>query len=484
MHIPIKSFFRQKSRTGAILPLFLLLTASAVPAFADHALIVGVNEYPKLNAGSNLEGCVNDVHSIETLLKAQGFEVTSLLNENATKRTIFDTLAALKKTSRKNERFVFYFAGHGTIASSGASTLLPYDASEKNETADIGRDELYRALLAVPAQSRTVFLDSCFSGGLTRSLEGRKVKKTRSYHRVSAKRRDIAEDKTDSNDHIAGGAEIVYFTASLANQTSGEDDFEAVRGGVFTHFLTSRLQKATATTLWSEVQKDVTGEVADYMEQTQTPRLSPTDYAGKHLFEGKNPPPPEPKPEPKPTPVPKPDPKPEPKPTPVPKPEPEPKPLPTPTPNRTVWDDFNEDHSVPAVFSMKMTPNSVLIGINEPFSFEAKIGAFEGWLVLLEKDVDGKVYLLSPRKGDLAAAKVKANSTVRLPGTSGKNYAADAIGVERVKAILFTSEENAKALIKAFPEAGMEPRKLKHIIEVEATRLPFYTCNLLFGVGE
>ncbi len=176
MHIPIKSFFRQRSRTEAILPLFLLLTASAVPAFADHALIVGVNEYPKLNAGSNLEGCVNDVHSIETLLKAQGFEVTSLLNENATKRTIFDTLAALKKTSRKNERFVFYFAGHGTIASSGASTLLPYDASEKNETADIGRDELYRALLAVPAQSRTVFLDSCFSGGLTRSLEGRKVK--------------------------------------------------------------------------------------------------------------------------------------------------------------------------------------------------------------------------------------------------------------------------------------------------------------------
>ena len=451
---------------GAILPFFLLPCALvSKPALADHALVIGVNEYPKLIPGSNLEGCVNDAHSLETLLKAQGFEVTTLVNDGATKRNIFDTLETLKKTSRKNERFVFYFAGHGTVASDGASTLLPHDASEKNEASDIGRDELYRALLAVPARSRTVLLDSCFSGGLTRSLEGRKVKKTRSYHRAAARRINVVGAKNDSNDLISGGTDIVYFTASLANQTSGEDDFEATRGGVFTHFLTSRLQKANKETLWSEVQKDVTGEVADYMEQTQTPRLSPTEYAGKRLFEGKT----EPKPDP--APDPKPDPKPEPKPTPIPQ------------PNRTVWDDFNEDHSVPAVFSLKMTPEAVWIAPDQPFTFEAKIGAVEGWLVLLEKDVDGRVYLLSPHSSDVAAAKVKANSVIRFPGSPDKNYAADKVGTERVKAILFTSEENALALIKAFPAEGAEPRNLRRIVEVGEKRLAFYTCYLLFGVG-
>lgn len=442
--------------------LFGLLSVGA--ARADHAVIVGVNEYPRLAQGSNLEGCVNDAQGIERTLKAQGFEVVRLTNEAASKSGIMESLARMKTVNRPDERFVFYFAGHGTVASDGASTLLPGDASEKDERSDIGRDELYQAVLAIPARSRTVLLDACFSGGLSRKGIGHRVKKTRAYRRGGAQaaplRRDI-EAGGDSNDHIAGGAEIVYFAASLANQTSGEDDFDGVRGGVFTHFLTARLQKSNPQTRWNEVQKDVTGEVADYMDQTQTPKLSPAEYSDRRVFEGREMPKPDPKPQPD--------------------VKPEPKPNDRPEPKRTVWDDFNEDHTDTAQFRLTMSPAQNAVKTGQNFHFEVT-SAQSGWLVLLEKDTDGKVYLLTPKEGKLANARIDANANLRLPLDPGRDYMADTRGIERVKAILFTSEENAQALIKAFPADGVEPRKMRRILETSSPRQAFYTFGLTFEV--
>ena len=65
---------------------------------------------------------------------------------------------------------------------------------------------------------------------------------------------------------------------------------------------------------------------------------------------------------------------------------------------------------------------------------------------------------------------------------AGREYTADARGLERVKAILFTSEENALALVKAFPADGAEPRKLRRIMETESRRQSFYTFGLTFEV--
>ncbi len=449
-------------RAGGTAALLLCGALTAGPVQADRAVVIGVNEYPKLAQGSNLEGCVNDAKGIERTLTAQGFEVVSLVNEQASRSGIMDALARMKTLARPDERFVFYFAGHGTVATDGASTLMPGDASEKDERSDIGRDELYQAILAIPARSRTALLDACFSGGLSRKGIGHRVKKTRAYRRgggaAAPLRRDL-EAGTDSNDHIAGGAEILYFTASLANQTSGEDDFEGTRGGVFTHFLTARLQKSNPQTLWNEVQKDVTGEVADYMDQTQTPKLSPAEYSGRRVFEGRD--------------MPKPDPKIEPKPNPKPDVKPEPK--------RTVWDDFNEDRTEASQFSLTMAPAQNTVKVGQTFHFEVK-SAQSGWLVLLEKDTDGKVYLLSPRAGSLGSGPIDANAAVRLPRDAEHDYTADAHGVERVKAILFTSEENAQALIKAFPADGVEPRKMRRILETSSLRQSFYTFGLTFDV--
>ncbi len=447
--------------------LAALCSTASSRAFADRALVIGVNEYPGLGQGANLEGCVNDAQNIQKSLEKLGFEVTTLINEKATKAAIMSSFADVKKLSKPNERFVFYFAGHGTVTSDGSSALLPSDASEKSEANDLGRDDLYNAITAVPASSRTSLLDSCFSGGLSRKGLGHTVKKTRYFKRGAGevKRRDLAESNNqDNNKNIAGKGQnsIIYFTASLANQTSGEDDFEGVRGGVFTHFLTSRLEKSHRDTHWNEVQREVTGQVSDYMDQTQTPKLSPTECADLPIFDGKDAPAPEPKPDPK--------------------PNPEPKPNPTPKPDRTLWDEFNEDRSDSSALNVTMAPNKASIKIKDQFSFKAHVGDAGGWLVLLEKDTDGKVYLLWPRTRKLDDAKVESGSIVRLPSTNGKSYTADAAGTERVKAILFTNEDNARALLSAFPAEGVEPSKLRRITEVGSERKVFYTSSLLFGV--
>jgi uncharacterized caspase-like protein len=480
--MPTRTYTTFWTRAGGAALLLLSSGLTAGPAQADRAVVIGINEYPKLAQGSNLEGCVNDAKGIARTLTAQGFEVVSLTNEEASRSGIMETLARMKTMTGPDERFVFYFAGHGTVATDGASTLMPGDASEKDEHSDIGRDELYHAILAIPARSRTALLDACFSGGLSRKGIGRRVKKTRAYRRgglaEAPLRRDI-ESGTDSNDHIAGGTEIVYFTASLANQTSGEDDFEGARGGVFTHFLTARLQKATAQTLWNEVQKDVTGEVADYMDQTQTPKLSPAEYSGRQVFGERGAPKAEPKPVVKTEPIPVV--KTEPKPVVKTEPKTEPIPVVKAEPRRTIWDDFNEDRTEASQFSLMMTPGKSALKIGEKFHFEVK-SAQSGWLVLLEKDTDGKVYLLTPKGGNLDKGRISADSMLRLPMDAGREYSADARGIERVKAILFTSEENALALVKAFPADGAEPRKLRRILETESLRQSFYTFGLTFEV--
>ncbi len=433
----------------------LSLSLSATNAFADKAVVAGVNEYPKLH-GATLGGCVNDAKSIADALKEKGFEVTLLMNEEATQKGILGTLANMKKKCKSNERFVFYFAGHGALAPDGSSVLLPNDANDGASDSDLTREAVYNAITAIPATSRSVLLDSCFSGGLTKSL-GRKVKKTRFYLRGNPKaaptKRDLQANGNDNNAHIAGsGAAACYFTASLGNQTSGEDDFEGVRDGVFTHFLLTKIKGMGAGATWGEVQKEVTGQVADYMEQTQTPKLSPSTFCDLPIFGEKK------------------------------GADPEPTPAPTPAPNQNLWDAFNEDRSDASLLELVMRPNKTVVKIKEQFVFEAKIGNQSGFLVLLDRDVDGKVYLLYPNSGNVEDSKVEGNSTVRLPANAGSKYDADTAGQERVKAILFSSEDAAKKLLNAFPKEGATMRRLRETPISASAQKPVVTAGLVFSV--
>ena len=95
--------------------------------------------------------------------------VTRLLTDaQATRQGILNALTAARTATKPTERFVFYFAGHGT--NSPVNCLLPSDARKDATTGDLTRNDLYDAVRAIPARSRTIILDSCFSGGMSKSI--------------------------------------------------------------------------------------------------------------------------------------------------------------------------------------------------------------------------------------------------------------------------------------------------------------------------
>lgn len=427
------------------------LAASAVctpkVCLSDRAIVVGVNRYASLASGSDLQGAVHDAQTMADLLKSQGFSVDLLTDGAATRKGILDTLQQVAAGLHSDERLVFYFAGHGTKSADGGSALLPADALESSEQHDLGREALYNAVKAARARSYTVLLDSCFSGGLTHKGLGHHVKQTR-YHRRSASKDLVRVNRKDNNDHITAGKAICYFTASTEAQTSGEDDFGGERQGVFTHFLSARLTDTKRSRRWGDVQKDVTGEVADYMDAQQTPVLAPSEYADVKVFDPKD----------------------------------GDRPEPAPGPARTVWDDYNEDYSDPDVLELSMNPNSATVTTSDKFSFTTRVGAFDGFLVLLDRDVDGSVYLLFPQSRKAEDARVSAGAVKRFPVDSSQAYRPDAAGNEKVKAILFTSPENAQALLDAMPTEGISTAKMRKLTLTTSAPRRFYTSTLSFGV--
>jgi tetratricopeptide (TPR) repeat protein len=140
----------------------------------SHAVVIGINRYEKWPA---LEFAVNDAKEVQKALVATGFEdVTIILDEEATHRRIltelFDTLP--RKVGR-NDRVLFYFAGHGqTEELKGGGRkgyIIPVDAEVANYSATAISMEQIKSLSGRIAAKHTLYvMDSCYSGlGFNRS---------------------------------------------------------------------------------------------------------------------------------------------------------------------------------------------------------------------------------------------------------------------------------------------------------------------------
>jgi len=460
------------------------------PARADQALVVGVNQYPGLD-GVNLKGCVNDAQSVATALQTKyHFNVTMLSDATAKKQGIINALNRIAGTIKPSEKFVFYFAGHGTIGSNGKSVLLPSDADENSEANDFGADLLNQKIKAIPAKSRTVLLDSCFSGGMMRSakgLRGHPHMLTRGYVRPNKRSaRGGSKDLTvvnlaDTNESLGGtSGSVCYFTATRENEQAGEDEFEGQRHGVFTYFLVPKLDGARD--IWQDIKNGVASNVSDHMDDTQHPTLSPT-YDSVVAFDGKaggsdTPDTPDTPPAPNTPDTPD-----------------------TPTTNddsnkprhysgtKSVWDLYNADHVNHAKVSLTMFPNQTTIAVNDQISFHVASGE-SGYLIVLERGTSGSVNLIYPLDASIDSSHVSGDTMTDFP-SDGKAFAADTAGNERIKAILFEDKNQAADLLKNFGQKRslnrnqMKKMQSRDLKIVSATDTPqFYTSDITFEVTQ
>lgn len=137
----------------------------------SYALVVGINKYT--NGWGRLDAAVNDARAVASVLKEQGFQVTELYDQQATKYNIVHQLSTVLPAKVKaGDRFVFYYSGHGQteITAKGAQLgyIVPFDGRA------LGGDDFASYISMVELKSifsrkyaakhvLAVF-DSCFSG--------------------------------------------------------------------------------------------------------------------------------------------------------------------------------------------------------------------------------------------------------------------------------------------------------------------------------
>ncbi len=141
----------------------------------SFAVVVGINQYEKWPV---LEFGVADARAVKARLKEEGFDdIMVILGREATQRRILTALYDyLPKKVQRNDRVVFYFAGHGQthdLPNGGKEGyIIPVDAGVDNYTSTgISMDQIRGLSSRIAAKHILYIMDSCYSGlGFSRGM--------------------------------------------------------------------------------------------------------------------------------------------------------------------------------------------------------------------------------------------------------------------------------------------------------------------------
>jgi WD40 repeat protein len=222
-----------------------------------YVVSVGINKYE--NESLNLNFARNDAQSFHNLMvsRATIFKHTFpyvLLDKNATKDKILVTLDEIAKVIKKEDVFVFFYAGHGSTV----DNLFYFIPTEG--TGLYQQDKLFRAISVkelqdkfkqIAALKQVVFIDACQSGTSLELLAAR----------GAGEEKALAQLSRSSGIHILASSE--------SNQESAE--IKKLEHGVFTYTLLEALQgKADGAPKDSKI---TVYEVKSYIDD-QVPEIS------------------------------------------------------------------------------------------------------------------------------------------------------------------------------------------------------------------
>ncbi len=139
---------------------------------SNQALCVGINDYPGTN--NDLSGCVNDANDWKAELQKRGYQVTTLLDAQATRKNMVDALNTLVAGGASGDKLVFTYSGHGSWLADddgdepdGRDEMLcPYDIGSNHYLLD---DDLADIFGRKKTGVDLYFIsDSCHSGSVAR----------------------------------------------------------------------------------------------------------------------------------------------------------------------------------------------------------------------------------------------------------------------------------------------------------------------------
>ena len=222
----------RRSLAGTALALCLAAVAP-LPAFAaqTHALVVGADQYPN---DVSLDGAVRDAEDVYRSMSAAGFKVVKFTNAEARKDDIRKAWTDMVAEAAGGDTIIFTYAGHGAqmpelIAGDEADGLdeflqLPgFDRNRYEETSkEIIVDNEMNVWFA-EAEGKGVHVlfvsDSCFSGGMSRSIKG----KSRLAPAVKVKLAAPSQEAIDgANLKEIDFKQVTVLAASLESQPTPE----------------------------------------------------------------------------------------------------------------------------------------------------------------------------------------------------------------------------------------------------------------------
>jgi WD40 repeat protein len=151
-----------------------LVKAQKITSFKRSlAVVIGINEYQ--NKIPKLQTARRDAEVLAQILaeEHQYDEVILITDETECKPTLKNLLTLLEERlpkeiqPTKDDRLLFYFAGHGIARDSDkgpAGCLVPQDADLENNKTLLPMQKLHDCLNALPCRHLLVILDCCFAG--------------------------------------------------------------------------------------------------------------------------------------------------------------------------------------------------------------------------------------------------------------------------------------------------------------------------------
>jgi hypothetical protein len=156
-------------KRGPLLPSPQERVSSAEGSY--YALVIGINDYPA--PMKKLKTAVGDASAVGKMLHDRyGFQVTYLLDDDATRAKILEALHKYRNTLGENDSLVIYYAGHGfSDRDADKAYWLPVDADSGDSVNRIIADDLTSDVKVLPARHVLIISDSCYSGGLSRDAD-------------------------------------------------------------------------------------------------------------------------------------------------------------------------------------------------------------------------------------------------------------------------------------------------------------------------
>ncbi|MFZ1630892.1 MAG: caspase family protein, partial [Anaerolineae bacterium] len=126
------------------------------------AVVIGIEHYAHVTP---LPNAANDARALADLLREDhGFEITLILDAEATGDKLRAEFQDLGKRLSKGDRLLVYFAGHGIARDGDWGFLVPHDSESNKIESLLSMEDLRRWLSGLPCRHLLVLLDCCFAG--------------------------------------------------------------------------------------------------------------------------------------------------------------------------------------------------------------------------------------------------------------------------------------------------------------------------------